>query len=79
MSHTTRVITTTDDFAFAEVNPSISSLLNSRFAHPWKGPLLAIALRGNEADPALPLGEDVSIEDLRCVLDYLILPVVKQS
>ncbi|KAF1943693.1 hypothetical protein EJ02DRAFT_484941 [Clathrospora elynae] len=56
---------------FAEPNPSVAKLIDSRYAQPWKGAILAIALQGTTPRPTIPRGDDVNMEDLRHVLDYL--------
>ncbi|KAF2847367.1 hypothetical protein T440DRAFT_481791 [Plenodomus tracheiphilus IPT5] len=70
-TRTLRIITANDDSSFSQINPSVAKHINGRYAYPWKGPLLAIALQGTATNPRLPLGDDVALEDLRHVLDFL--------
>ncbi|KAH9881047.1 hypothetical protein J1614_001540 [Plenodomus biglobosus] len=71
LTGTIRVIPANDNSSFTQVNPSVAKHINQRHAHPWKGPLLAIALQGTASNSELPLWDDVSIEDLRHVFDFL--------
>ncbi|KAI8931331.1 hypothetical protein NX059_011672 [Plenodomus lindquistii] len=71
LTRTIRIIAANDNSAFAQTNPSIVDQIDQRHAYPWKGPLLAIALQGTATNPSLPLGDDLAVEDLRHVLDFL--------
>lgn len=71
LSHTIRVIAANDECPFNQINSSVAKHIDQHHAHRWKGPLLAIALQNTASNPELPLGDDIAIEDLRHVLDFL--------